>query len=92
MPLQAQSSSSDPNNIRSGKTESNRFFVSENRHYAQVLEEVQNNAMQVRYSCGHDLISQQRNGATYFYHYDGLDSSCGLRDSSGVHIVGNNLC
>lgn len=75
------------NGIRTSKTEGGvitRFIVDENRDYAQVLEEIQNNAVQVRYSYGHDLISQQRNGAKSFYHYDGLGSTRGLSDSSGV--------
>jgi len=77
----------NPNGIRTSKTEggvTTRYIVDENRDYAQVLEEVQNHAVQVHYSYGHDLISQERNGAKSFYHYDGLGSTRSLSNSSGV--------
>ena len=57
-------------------------MVDENRDYAQVLIE-DDGAAQVSYTYGDDLISQDRNGEAYFYHYDGLGSTRSLTDSQG---------
>lgn len=76
----------NPNGIRDRKTEggtTTHFIVDENRDYAQVLEEVVGGTAQVSYSYGHDLISQNRAGATSFYHYDGLGSTRALSNASG---------
>jgi choice-of-anchor A domain-containing protein/RHS repeat-associated protein len=77
----------NPNGIRNGKTEggiTTRFIVDENRDYAQVLEEITNGTITTAYSYGHDLISQDKNGATSFYHYDGLGSTRALSDTIGA--------
>jgi RHS repeat-associated protein len=74
----------NPNGIRNSKTENGtttRFIVDENRDYAQVLEEVVDGNKAVGYSYGHDLISQDRSGASSFYHYDGLGSTRALSDA-----------
>ncbi len=60
------------------------FVVDSNRDYAQVLEEIVDDTSVVKYSYGHDLLSQERSGNTSFYHYDGLGSTRGLSDASGV--------
>jgi choice-of-anchor A domain-containing protein/RHS repeat-associated protein len=77
----------NPNGIRNGKTEggiTTRFIVDENRDYAQVLEEITNGIITTTYSYGHDLISQDKNGVTSFYHYDGLGSTRALSDVVGT--------
>ncbi|MCG7948885.1 MAG: RHS repeat-associated core domain-containing protein, partial [Candidatus Thiodiazotropha taylori] len=56
--------------------------VDENRDYAQVLIE-DDGTTQVSYTYGDDLISQDRGGEAYFYHYDGLGSTRSLTDSLG---------
>jgi RHS repeat-associated protein len=56
--------------------------VDENRDYAQVLVE-DDGAAQVSYTYGDDLISQERGGEAYYYHYDGLGSTRSLTDSQG---------
>ena len=68
---------------QSASGSSTHYLVDHNRDYAQVLSEVENGAAIVRYTYGDDLISQQRNAATFFYHYDGLGSTRGLSDASG---------
>jgi RHS repeat-associated protein len=72
--------------IRTQKTQNGvatKFIVDENRNYAQVL--VEDNPLQrVVYSYGDDLISQNRNGAWAFYHYDGLGSTRRLSNAAGV--------
>ena len=76
----------NPDGIRTGKTENGvntHYIVDSNRDYAQVLEEVENNLTRVQYTYGHDLINQQRNHETSFYHYDGLGSTRGLSNSEG---------
>jgi RHS repeat-associated protein len=60
------------------------YLLDANRDYAQVLEEYDNSGTQVSYLYGHDLISQNRNGAKSFYLYDGLGSTKALTDASGV--------
>ncbi|MCX4030004.1 putative Ig domain-containing protein [Endozoicomonas sp. SM1973] len=74
------------NGIRTGKTENGvttQFIVDENRDYAQVLVE-SDGANQVNYTYGDDLISQDRNGASSYYHYDGLGSTRALTDAAGA--------
>ncbi|CAA0121101.1 tRNA(Glu)-specific nuclease WapA [Halioglobus japonicus] len=76
----------DHNGIRSSKTEAGTttdFVVDENRAYAQVLEEITGSTTDVTYSYGHDLLSQDRSGASSFYHYDGLGSTRLLSDDLG---------
>ncbi|MCU7905887.1 MAG: tandem-95 repeat protein, partial [Candidatus Thiodiazotropha sp. (ex Epidulcina cf. delphinae)] len=75
----------NPNGIRNAKTEggvTTSYTVDENRDYAQVLIE-DNGTSPVSYTYGDDLISQTRDGATSFYHYDGLGSTRSLTDSLG---------
>jgi RHS repeat-associated protein len=60
------------------------YLLDANRDYAQVLEEYDNSGTKVSYLYGHDLISQNRDGAKSFYLYDGLGSTKALTDSSGV--------
>lgn len=79
--------------IRNSKTEAGittKYVVDSNRDYSQVLEEVENNLTAVQYTYGHDLINQQREGTTSFYHYDGLGSTRALSDSSGALIDSYN--
>lgn len=74
------------NGVRNRKTESGtttRYLVDENRDYAQVLVEDTGSAT-VNYTYGDDLISQDRDGVTSFYHYDGLGSTRALSDVSGT--------
>ncbi|MCP3663237.1 MAG: hypothetical protein GY696_12205, partial [Gammaproteobacteria bacterium] len=59
------------------------YLVDENRDYAQVLHETDGTNV-VLYSYGDDLISQNRNGSTSYYHYDGLGSTRALSDTSGA--------
>jgi RHS repeat-associated protein len=75
----------NPNGIRTTKSEggiTTSYIVDENRDYAQVLIE-DDGTTQVSYTYGDDLISQDRNGEAYFYHYDGLGSTRSLTDSQG---------
>ena len=75
----------NPNGIRISKPEggaTTTYVVDENRDYAQVLLEDDGTA-QVSYTYGDDLISQDRDGEAYFYHYDGLGSTRSLTDSQG---------
>lgn len=75
----------NPNGIRISKSEggaTTTYVVDENRDYAQVLIE-DDGAAQVSYTYGDDLISQERGGEAYFYHYDGLGSTRSLTDSQG---------
>ncbi|OKH29943.1 hypothetical protein NIES2119_31730 [[Phormidium ambiguum] IAM M-71] len=52
--------------------------------YAQVLEERVNNGLVADYVYGLDLISQQRGSEKSFYLVDGLGSTRGLTNGSGV--------
>ncbi|MCG8317644.1 MAG: putative Ig domain-containing protein, partial [Pseudomonadales bacterium] len=75
------------NGIRTSKTESGittNFIVDENRDYAQVLQEVESDSVQVHYTYGHDLINQERAGVESYYLYDGLGSTRALADSAGA--------
>ena len=72
--------------IRESKTEggiTTRYLIDQNRDYAQVLLE-DNGTNEVVYTYGLDLISQERAGNSFFYHYDGLGSVRGLSNSGGV--------
>ncbi|MCU7919309.1 MAG: putative Ig domain-containing protein [Candidatus Thiodiazotropha sp. (ex Epidulcina cf. delphinae)] len=60
-----------------------RHLVDKNRDYAQVIEERNAaNNLQVAYTYGDDLISQDSGGSTSYYHYDGLGSTRALTDNS----------
>lgn len=72
--------------IRNSKTQdgvTTHYVVDSNRDYAQVLEELVNDAAVVKYSYGHDLLSQERSGDVSFYHYDGLGSTRSLSNGAG---------
>ncbi|MEJ2742644.1 MAG: RHS repeat-associated core domain-containing protein [Gammaproteobacteria bacterium] len=71
--------------IRTGKTRAGvatQYVVDSNRDYAQVLVE-KTGTDEVVYTFGDNLVSQDRNGAVNFYHYDGLGSTRALSDASG---------
>lgn len=73
--------------IRTGSTEgavTTLYVVDTNRDYAQVISEVVNGVEAVNYLYGDDLISQQRNGAALYYHYDGLGSTRALTDATAT--------
>jgi len=60
-----------------------RYIIDKNRPYAQVLEERDSSdALVVSYVYGDDLISQNRGGVDFYYHYDGQLSTRALSDSS----------
>ena len=64
--------------------ETKNYVIDFNRDYAQVLMELDSaDSLNVNYTYGDDLISQDRAGSTSFYHYDGLGSTRGLSDSAG---------
>ncbi len=60
------------------------YLVDKNLPYAQVLEERVNNGLTAAYVYGNDLISQQRGSEKSFYLVDGLGSTRGLVNASGV--------
>ena len=61
------------------------FVVDRNQRYAQVVHETDDqNATQVTYTHGDDLISQDRSASVNYYNYDGLGSTRSLTDSAGV--------
>ena len=75
------------NGIRTSKSESGittDFIVDENLEYAQVLQEVENDSVQVYYTYGHDLINQERAGVESYYLYDGLGSTRALSSGEGA--------
>jgi YD repeat-containing protein len=75
------------NGIRTGKTEggvTTRYLVDHNQQYAQVLAEVQGGVTTKQYTYGDDLLSQQYQGESHAYLYDGLGSTRALADASGV--------
>ncbi len=81
----ASSYTYNPDGIRDSKTEggvTTSFVVDSNRDYAQVLLEDDGTA-QITFSYGDDLLNQNRDGTTSFFHYDGLGSTRSLSDSSG---------
>jgi len=60
------------------------FVVDRNQSYAQVVQETNDqNATQVTYTYGDDLISQDRSASINYYNYDGLGSTRSLTDSLG---------
>jgi len=62
-----------------------QYVVDTNRSYAQVITEMDAaNAIQVEYTYGDDLISQERAGTDFYYLYDGLGSTRSLTNSTGV--------
>ena len=61
-----------------------KYVVDSNRDYAQVLFELDSaDAVQVQYTYGDDLISQDRSGSVSYYHYDGLGSTRALSNGAG---------
>jgi RHS repeat-associated protein len=62
-----------------------RFLIDEVQPYAQVVEEyTPGGIIKVSYAYGNDLISQNREGDTSFYHVDGLGSTRALTDEIGL--------
>lgn len=62
-----------------------KYIVDSNRDYAQVLVELDaTDTVQVQYTYGADLISQDRAGSVNYYHYDGLGSTRVLSDNTGA--------
>jgi len=60
------------------------FVVDRNQSYAQVVQETNDqNATQVTYTHGDDLVSQDRANSINYYNYDGLGSTRSLTDSFG---------
>jgi len=77
----------DADGVRVSKTVNGvttEYLVDKNRDYAQVLEESVNDASIASYVYGLDLISQERGNADSYYLVDGLGSTRGLTDASGV--------
>ena len=73
------------NGIRTSKTQegiTTSYLVDENRPYAQVLKE-SDGSNETFYTYGLDLLSQKKNGAQSYYHYDALGSTRALSDSTG---------
>lgn len=60
------------------------YLVDSNRSYAQVLAETVDGATDVVYHFGDDLISQDRDSGTHYFHVDGLGSTRVLTDTSGT--------
>lgn len=76
----------DIDGIRNAKSKNGvtiDYITDKNRDYAQVIVEKQNNFPVASYSYGDDLISQNVNGNTSFYGYDGLGSTKFLTDTTG---------
>jgi len=60
------------------------YVVDRNQRFAQVVHEMDvQNATQVTYTYGDDLISQDRAANISYYHYDGLGSTRSLTDFLG---------
>jgi RHS repeat-associated protein len=58
-------------------------YASSNNYFeADVIAEAQGANFLVYYTQGQGLISQRRNNASYFYHYDGLGSTKALTDAN----------
>jgi RHS repeat-associated protein len=77
----------DADGIRVSKTVNGvttDYLVDGNRDHAQVLEERVNDALAASYVYGWDLISQERGDVDSFYLVDGLGSTRGLANASGV--------
>ena len=61
-----------------------RFLIDANRPYAQVLQEyTPTGNIQVSYVYGNSLVSQERNGISSFYNYDGHSGVRLLTDTTG---------
>jgi len=80
--------------IRIAKIENSQainFLVDQNRDYAQVIAELDNTAtVRTSYTYGDDLLTQNRAGKTFTYHYDGLGSTRLLTDEVGVNTDSYN--
>ena len=77
----------DADGVRASKTVNGvttEFLVDKNLPYAQVLEELVNDSAIASYVHGLDLISQERGNVDSYYLVDGLGSTRGLTDASGV--------
>ena len=77
----------DADGVRVGKVVNGvmtEFLVDGNRDYAQVLEERVNDVLSASYVYGLDLISQERGNVDSYYLVDGLGSTRGLANASGV--------
>ncbi len=77
----------DADGVRVSKTVNEvttEYLVDKNRDYAQVLEELVNDSAIASYVYGLDLISQERGNVDSYYLVDGLGSTRGLTDASGV--------
>ena len=83
----AISSAYDAGGVRVSKTVNGvtiEYLVDKNLPYAQVLEELVNDSAIASYVYGLDLISQERGNADSYYLVDGLGSTRGLTNASGV--------
>jgi large repetitive protein len=77
----------DADGVRVSKTVNGvitEYLVDKNRDYDQVLEESVNDVLAASYVYGLDLISQERGNADSYYLVDGLGSTRGLTNASGV--------
>ncbi|XHL98542.1 MAG: putative Ig domain-containing protein [Microcoleus anatoxicus] len=77
----------DANGVRVSKTVNGvttEYLVDNNLPYAQVLDESVNDALTASYVYGLDLISQERGNVDSYYLVDGLGSTRGLTNASGV--------
>lgn len=76
--------------IRVGKTvdgDETRYLIDELQPYAQVIEQYdENDALEVAYTYGEDLIAQVEDGETVYYHVDGLGSTRLLTNEAGVEV------
>ena len=78
----------DNEGIRVGSTingAQTHYLVDDNRDLAQVLEERDEaGSLLAAYTIGIDLISQTREGASHYYHYDGIGSTRALTDGTAT--------
>ena len=77
----------DADGVRVSKTVNGvttEYLVDKNLPYAQVLEEGVNDVLAASYVYGLDLIFQKRGNADSYYLVDGLGSTRGLTNASGV--------
>ncbi len=59
-----------------------KYLVDINRDYSMIIEETdEDGSIIVKYVYGDDLISQEREGAVSYYHYDGTGSTRALTDT-----------
>ncbi len=76
----------DADGIRNSKTAggiTTSYLTDKNRPFAQVLVE-DDDADQVSYDYGDDLLSMKRTTGTSYYHYDGMMSARALTDAAAV--------